>query len=203
MLLPTSLRLLAAALAATMLLAAPASAATQRHNERVAPRDHRAALARVAQAPCANADAVPSAANLKAIRAAIVCLHNRIRAQRGLPTLRQHARLAVAARGHSADMVARGYFDHVAPGGTTMVDRIVASRYVRRNQGWSLGENLAWGTGSRSTPQGIMDAWMNSPGHRANILRRSYREFGLGIVLGVPSNRAAGATYTVEFGVRR
>ena len=44
---------------------------------------------------------------------------------------------------------------------------------------------------------------MASPGHRANILKRAYREMGVGLVLGVPVSDAAGATYTVDFGVRR
>jgi uncharacterized protein YkwD len=44
---------------------------------------------------------------------------------------------------------------------------------------------------------------MDSPGHRANILKRGYRDLGVGVVLGVPVSGAAGATYTVDFGVRR
>ena len=44
---------------------------------------------------------------------------------------------------------------------------------------------------------------MDSPGHRANILKRSFRDMGVGVVLGVPVSDAAGATYTVDFGVRR
>ena len=63
-----------------------------------------------------------------------------------------------------------------------MVDRILRARYVREDQGWTLGENLAWGTGSLSTPRGAVEAWMNSPGHRANLLKRRYRDVGIGIV---------------------
>ena len=48
-----------------------------------------------------------------------------------------------------------------------------------------------------------VDAWMDSPGHRENVLKRVYREVGIGVVLGVPVSDAAGATYTVDFGVRR
>ena len=66
-----------------------------------------------------------------------------------------------------------------------------------------LGENLAWGTGSFSTPRSAMATWMSSPAHRANVLKRAYREIGVGVVLGVPGAGAAGATYTVDFGVRR
>ena len=66
-----------------------------------------------------------------------------------------------------------------------------------------LGENLEWGTGALATPRGALESWMKSPGHRANILRRSFRELGVGVVLGVPVGDTAGATYTVDFGVRR
>ena len=166
-------------------------------------RKHRApAPAKVAQ-DCVDADLEPTDDNQGRIRAAILCLHNQIRAENGLPRLRENKRLRKAAVGHSRNMVARKYFDHTTPSGQTMVDRILKARYVREDQGWMLGENLAWGTGSYATPRGAVQAWMESPGHRANILKRSYRDMGVGLVLGVPVSDAAGATYTVDFGVRR
>jgi len=156
-----------------------------------------------AAAECPDADLDPDATNLGRIRTAILCLHNQIRAERGLPTLRTNKRLRKAAVGHSRDMVANDYFEHTTPSGATMVDRILRAHYVRADRGWSLGENLAWGTGSYATPRGAVDAWMNSEGHRENILRRAYREVGIGIVVGVPSTDGIGATYTLDFGVRR
>ena len=159
--------------------------------------------ARAAQQDCRNTDVTPNEGNEPAIREAILCLHNQIRAERDLPSLREDTRLRKAAIGHSADMVGRRYFEHTAPSGATMVDRIMAARYASRNVGWSLGENLAWGTGSMATPRGIMKAWMDSPGHRANIVKRSYREIGIGIVTGTPTGGGSGATYTADFGVIR
>jgi uncharacterized protein YkwD len=156
-----------------------------------------------AAAECPDADLDPDATNLGRIRTAILCLHNQIRAERGLPTLRTNKRLRKAAVGHSRDMVANDYFEHTTPSGATMVDRILRAHYVRADRGWSLGENLAWGTGSYATPRGAVDAWMNSEGHRENILRRAYREVGIGVVIGVPSTDGIGATYTLDFGVRR
>ena len=152
---------------------------------------------------CANADLEATASNGRRIRAAVLCLHNRIRAEHDLPRLRANRRLRTAAVRHSRDMVRDGYFEHTTPEGTTMVERILRVGYVRRDQGWALGENLAWGTGSYGTPRGAVDAWMASPGHRANILARAYRELGVGIALGVPVSDDAGTTYTVDFGVRR
>ena len=159
--------------------------------------------ARAAQAECANADIDPNPGNVEVVRAAILCLHNQLRADRGLPLLKENAKLRRAALGHSNDMVSRGYFEHTTPGGATMVDRITAARYVNPRVGWALGENLAWGTGSLATPRAIMRAWMDSPGHRAHVVKRAYREIGIGVVTGVPSDRGNGATYTADFGVIR
>jgi uncharacterized protein YkwD len=161
------------------------------------------ARVRAAQQECSNADVAPNADNVDVVRAAILCLHNQIRADRGLPPLKENLRLRRAALGHSNDMVSRGFFEHTTPGGETMVDRIMATRYASPRVGWALGENLAWGTGSLATPRAIMKAWMESPGHRANIVKRAYREIGIGVVTGVPSDRGDGATYTADFGVVR
>jgi uncharacterized protein YkwD len=180
-------RVLPAALAA-FALAAPASAP--------------AAVSRAAASHCANTQVLPTRSNLRIVRAALLCLHNQIRAQHGLPALKANGKLVKAALGHSASMVRRRYFDHTDPNGRTFVARILGAGYASRRQGWALGENIGWGTGRLATPAAIMSAWMKSPGHRANILERSYREIGIGIKLGVPTTARSGATFTVDFGVR-
>jgi uncharacterized protein YkwD len=181
----------AVALLLCAVLVGPAFAATR-------PRTARAAA-------CANADVVPASGNLDLVRAAILCLNNEERGARGLPALKENSRLRQAAAGHSGDMVAHRYFAHDAPDGADFVDRIVRAGYVRRDQGSWLGENIAWGTGAKATATEIHGAWMASPSHRANILRRSFREIGIGIALGNPvvSPSDAGATYTADFGLRR
>jgi uncharacterized protein YkwD len=188
-----------AVVAATLLV--PAAAHAKGVKATVALGDKRPAKATVA-ADCGNTDALPTADDLAQIRAAVLCLHNQTRAAKGLPLLRENAKLDKAALGHSNDMVAEGYFDHTTPGGTSFVDRIFAAGYVRADGGWVLGENLAWGTGDLSTPTGVMTSWMNSPGHKANILKRAYREVGIGIKLGVPTDDTVGATYTLDFGAK-
>jgi uncharacterized protein YkwD len=193
---PATLRTLLIALVAAALLAPATSVAEGKK------KHHKPAAAKTV-AECADADLDPDASNLGRIRTAILCLHNQIRAEHALPLLHANKRLRKAAVAHSRDMVDHDYFEHTTPSGVTMVDRILKARYVRADQGWSLGENLAWGTGSYGTPRGAVEAWMASPGHRENILRRDYREVGIGVVLGVPSSDAAGATYTLDFGVRR
>ena len=165
---------------------------------------HAKSAKRKTAAACANTNLMPAAGNLPVVRAAVLCLHNKERTQRGLPPLKENAKLRKAAKGHSDNMVAKHFFDHTAPDGSDMVDRILGTGYAN-GQGWSLGENIAWGTGNLATAREIHAAWMQSPGHRANILRRQFREIGIGIALGAPapSGGPEGATYTADFGVRR
>lgn len=153
---------------------------------------------------CAYTSVKPTPGNLPAVRAAVLCLHNRERSARGLPLLRENSKLRRAAEGHSGDMVTSRYFAHESLSGADMADRILRTGYAR-GRAWSLGENIAWGTGSLGTAAEIQRAWMESPGHRANILRRQFREIGIGIAVGAPVDAGGleGATYTADFGVRR
>jgi uncharacterized protein YkwD len=103
-------------------------------------------------------------------------------------------------------MVSARFFDHTSPSGSSMVDRIRRTGYTKRARSWALGENIAWGSGSLATAAEIHRGWMHSPGHRANILQRSFREIGIGIETGLPVRLSAaqsGATYTTDFGFRR
>jgi len=152
-------------------------------------------------AVCPNENLMPAADNLPQVREALLCLHNEERAGRGLPILQANTKLRRAASGHSEDMVENGYFSHER-GDESFVDRILATGYARRHDSWSLGENLAWGTGDLATPKHLMQAWMNSSGHRRTIVNRSYREIGFGVRLGVPKDPATGATVTADFGAK-
>ena len=104
--------------------------------------------------PAPASTSSPRRKRIDAIRASILCLTNAERSQRGLVSLRENPKLRKAALSHSSDMVREGYFSHTAPDGDTFVDRIVNAGYVRRGDGsgWSLGENLAWGTGEHRHP---------------------------------------------------
>jgi uncharacterized protein YkwD len=139
---------------------------------------------------------------LRAARKSLLCMLNLQRRARGLPRLRSNRRLLKAAERHSRSMVVRGYFSHVEPGGGSMFDRVTRSGYLRNVRNWSIGENIAYGWGSASSPSAITRSWMASTPHRANILDGKFREVGLGIVAGAPG-RSGGGTYTTEFGRRR
>jgi cysteine-rich secretory family protein len=84
------------------------------------------------------------------------------------------------------------------------MDRIESTGYMHGARTWTVGENLVWGTGPLSTPQALVTAWMNSPPHRENLLRPSFREMGLAAVTGTPMSRSDGTGVTVssEYGYR-
>jgi len=160
-----------------------------------------AAPAAAAPTACQSAAVEPAAANAGEVESTILCLLNRERTSRGLKRLKRNPRLDRAAARHSRDMVARDFFGHVSPSGSTLMTRVKQTGYLRSARGWSVGENIGYGTGRYATPRGIVDAWMRSSGHRANILRRSFREIGIGLALGAPG-QDGGGTYTTDFGTR-
>lgn len=101
---------------------------------------------------------------------------NAFRASQGLGTVRSNATLARAAQAHADDMASRGYFSHESPGGPngdTFVERAQSAGCAMQ----SGAENIADGQTSESQ---VLVAWQNSPGHRRNMLVRSYTQYGLG-----------------------
>jgi uncharacterized protein YkwD len=156
-----------------------------------------------AASPCADADLQPSSSNMNEIRAATLCLLNQERTSRGLVALRSNRNLLKAARKFSRLMVNERFFGHVSPAGSTLVTRVrKGTKYLRGAHSWALGENLAWGSGELGSPKRIVIAWMNSPGHRRNILTPGFRHIGIGVVTGAPrsTHGIAAATYTTDFG---
>jgi uncharacterized protein YkwD len=154
-----------------------------------------------AAAACPAPGLAPVAESLPAVLDATLCLVNAERVDRGLPRLTANVRLATAARRYAADLVAGGYFSHTGRDGSSIADRLERAGYLQADRAWVVGENLAWGTGPLATPEAIVRAWMNSPGHRENILHRRYREIGMGVVLGNPAGaEGVGATYASAFG---
>jgi uncharacterized protein YkwD len=151
----------------------------------------------------AAADRDPGApgASMTGGRSATLCLLNAERRRHDETRLRSNHKLAVAAVRHARDMVQNHYFSHDAPSGQDFVQRIFKTDYVPPAADWSLGENLAWGDGSKGTPRQIVRAWMASPGHRRNILTAGFREIGIAVVVGAPLAGVDGAaTYATEFG---
>lgn len=156
-------------------------------------------------APCADATTLPGQASERVLAKATVCLVNRERSRRGLRALRTNRRLSKAALAHTVDMVQKRYFAHESKSGANVVDRLLGTGYLGRVRSWLVGENLAWGTDTLSTPRQTVINWMNSPGHRANILKARFREIGIGVVFHAPrgGGERVAATYTTTFGYRR
>lgn len=107
--------------------------------------------------------------------AEVVRLVNEIRAQYGLNTLTENWELSRVARYKSQDMVDRKYFSHTSPTYASPFQMMKAFGLSYR----SAGENIAYG---QRTPREVVDAWMNSAGHRANILNATYTQIGVGYV---------------------
>jgi uncharacterized protein YkwD len=174
------------------------------HRHANAPRPRRVPAA-AHSSVCADADLTPSASNLNLIDAATLCLVNRERAGHGDGPLRVDAALACAAQRHSDAMAAGDWFEHVGPSGDTPVSRMRSCGYrLGPNVAYEAGENIAWGTLWLATPRSTVAAWMESPGHRANILDSHYRDTGIGISphpLASLAHGQAGAIYTPDFGV--
>jgi uncharacterized protein YkwD len=129
----------------------------------------------------------PAPSGAAGLEASVAQLTNSERAKAGCPALRVDQRLVTAARAHSADMAAKGYFSHTSPNGDTFVDRIKRAGYSSPG-----AENIAKGY---STPAAVMEGWMNSPGHRANILNCGLKAIGVGVQTG-----SGGPWWTQDFG---
>jgi uncharacterized protein YkwD len=152
---------------------------------------------------CDNADATPDDSNQDVLDAAILCLVNGERQDQNLPPLTQNSELAQAASGMCQRMVTEQFFSHETPDGKNVVDRVEPTGYIPDSGDWVVGENLAWGSGALSTPQAILNGWMNSPGHKANILAPDYKDIGLAACQGSPSPDLSGGTvYVNDFGAK-
>lgn len=121
--------------------------------------------------------------------AEVVALTNAERTAAGLRPLADDRRLASAAQAYSADMAARAFYAHTSPEGLEPWDRAAAAGATHRG----IGENIACG---QRSPREVVRGWMNSPGHRANILKPDFTHIGIGFAGGGP----AGTYWTQLFG---
>ncbi|MFF3751597.1 CAP domain-containing protein [Streptomyces sp. NPDC002018] len=121
--------------------------------------------------------------------AEVLALTNAERTAAGLRPLADDPRLAAAAQAYSADMAARAFYAHTSPEGLAPWDRAAAAGAPHRG----IGENIACG---QRSPREVVRGWMNSPGHRANILKPGFTHLGVGFAGGGP----AGTYWTQLFG---
>lgn len=116
---------------------------------------------------------VPTLQSIKALESEVVRLVNVERSKNGLQLLKENWQLSRVARYKSQDMANKNYFSHTSPtyGSPFKMMEAFGLRYS------TAGENIAKG---QRTAQAVMTAWMNSPGHRSNILSPTYTQIGVG-----------------------
>jgi uncharacterized protein YkwD len=124
---------------------------------------------------------------------ALLAAVNDARAAHGLPPLRTDSTLRRAARSHSVQMLRTGSFTH-----GPFAQRMQSFHA----QGPRLAENIAWGTGSYGSAQAIVQAWLSSPEHRANLLRPGFTRIGLGVADGTFQGHPGAVVVTADFGGR-
>jgi uncharacterized protein YkwD len=162
-------------------------------------------VALVAALAPATARPAPHGTYLGSLHAGLLTELNAVRAAHGLAPLKMNGALGAAARRHSSEMVANAYFQHESPDGSPFWQR-VERFYGQTGRGtWSVGENLLWAGGSIDAKKAVV-LWMDSPGHRRNILTARWREVG---IAAVHSESQAGpwgsggvTIITADFGVR-
>lgn len=171
--------------------AAPAAPANPAPAKPTAPANPATAKPTAPANPAPATPAAPSApAALGNYEQQVVDLVNKERAAAGLPALKANTKLAAVAEKKAEDLRDKNYFDHQSPTYGSPFDMMKQFGITYT----SAGENIAKG---QRTPQEVMNGWMNSPGHRANILNSSYTEIGVGYV--TDSN---GTAYWVQHFIR-
>jgi uncharacterized protein YkwD len=158
----------------------------------------------VSSAGAANAGTRATA--LRPLERSVLTEMNGLRRQHGLLPLRFSASLTAAARHHSTEMAARGYFRHNSASGERFSRRIARFYAIGAHSYWSVGENLLW-SAAQLNAAAALDLWRNSPKHRAIMLNARWRDVGVGAVYA----RSAPGVYggrdvtivTADFGLRR
>ena len=117
---------------------------------------------------------IPSIDDVKALEQKVAALVNQQRANNGLPALKFNWEVSRVARYKSQDMIDKKYFDHQSPtyGSPFNMMENFGIKFS------AAGENIAYG---QKTPEAVMNSWMNSPGHRSNILSPTYNQIGVGV----------------------
>jgi uncharacterized protein YkwD len=162
---------------------------------------YRASTVGVVAALCAGSGTPAPMLDRAETREAVQCLLGAERAERMRAPLTVDRRLQRAAQSHARDMVTRGFFAHVSPGGSGILERLRRTGYVGGGAS-VVGEVLARGRGGGSTPAAIRDAWMGSPAHRDVILDGRFANVGVGVAPAMAGTDPGGVTVAVTFGRR-
>jgi uncharacterized protein YkwD len=149
--------------------------------------------ASAASAASSRVEANASVTRIVTLESSVIREINAVRASHGLARLTRSSALSRSAVEHSVAMATAGFFTHESQDGTPFWRRL-KQLYSPHTRGWTVGENLAMFGGTPPTADGIVAAWMASPPHRANLLRKIFHEAGVGIVF----NPTAGGVFGGE-----
>ena len=133
--------------------------------------------------------------DVELVRAQMLAQVNEVRRKAGAPPLELDPVLQKAAQAHAQDMLARGYFAHKSPSGTTVRERSRQAGYDWR----TIGENIAEG---QTSVDEVMKTWMESPGHRKNILEPRFKDLGIGLLTGKTRDGEYRVIWVQNFGAK-
>lgn len=154
---------------------------------------------RVLSAPstsCVGADDQDASIGLQ--ESAMSCLINYARAQAGVGRLGEYNKLDGSSGNKAGDILRCNQFSHEACG-RDFTYWMRRAGYMNARCWWA-GENLAWGTGSLGSARSIMQAWLHSPAHRANLLSTNFSQFGLSLRVGGLSGKSNVHLWVNQFG---
>jgi uncharacterized protein YkwD len=155
-----------------------------------------------ATAACPHALAHPHQVALPKIRKAITCLVNHKRATRDRHLLEPNDRLELAARRHTKTMLAEDCFRHRCEGERGLNRRVNRTGYTKGQRSWRFAESL----GYENTPRQMIGRWMHSIFNRRNVLKRDFRDIGVGVGWGAPvadRDDSKFTTYTIVLAWRK
>jgi uncharacterized protein YkwD len=178
---------------------------SRRTVQRLTPTIRNLVLSGRAKAVAAPKSSRRSTSVLSSVETTLLARVNAVRRSRGLRGLKISRGLSAAAAHHSRQMIQHGFFEHESRGGGSFWKRVERFYGSGGFRAWEVGENLAYGSPDLS-PAATIRMWMNSPGHRENLLSRRWREIGLGVIhVASAGGEFSGSPVTVvtaDFGFR-
>jgi len=180
---------LVASLAAAVLAVGPATASAGTYDYLVAP---------ITQ--CGGQKQTDTSLSTAEQESVMFCMHNYARARAQRAVFRGNALLPTSSDRKTADMLRCNQFSHTACG-RQMFFHVKAVGYTACSS-WGVGENIAWGTGSYGSVRSTMTRWVNSTGHRTNILNPKFIHIGAGLRKGTFQGRSNAQVWTTHFGYR-
>jgi uncharacterized protein YkwD len=159
-----------------------------------------------AATPCPDAVLEPDPVTIDRVRAAVLCVVNERRTDAGRGELRASEHLDRSAAAHSADMVEHRYLAHEEGDRPTLFQRVRAAGYFTGAADALFSENIGAAPLGAASAARLVDAWLLSPDHRANLLHPSFRDLGVGAAFAPPTPvfyaDHPSVVFTTDFGRR-